>query len=107
MFKKSAVKDEPTKPYNNESIPEEDKKRISTNDIIVEMNLYQFFLIKLVHSTNKDAKTADELSVELDVTKSQLNVWLKKALQEKKVKKLSKPVRYQSLVNLNQMGMFD
>jgi predicted Rossmann fold nucleotide-binding protein DprA/Smf involved in DNA uptake len=41
--------------------------------------------------------TLDELSQALDVVKPQLNVWLKKALDEKKVVKLSRPVRYQRL----------
>ena len=41
--------------------------------------------------------TVDELSEALDVVKPQLNVWLKKALDEKKVVKLSRPVRYQRL----------
>lgn len=41
--------------------------------------------------------TVDELSQALDVVKPQLNVWLKKALDEKKVVKLSRPVRYQRL----------
>ncbi len=39
--------------------------------------------------------TVDELSQALDVVKPQLNAWLKKALDEKKVVKLSRPVRYQ------------
>ncbi|GAB6192566.1 DNA-processing protein DprA [Desulfocastanea catecholica] len=41
--------------------------------------------------------TVDELSQALDVVKPQLNIWLKKALDEKKVVKLSRPVRYQRL----------
>jgi predicted Rossmann fold nucleotide-binding protein DprA/Smf involved in DNA uptake len=39
--------------------------------------------------------TVEELSTSLDVVKTQLNAWLKKALEEKKVVKLTRPVRYQ------------
>lgn len=39
--------------------------------------------------------TVDELSTSLDVVKTQLNAWLKKAFEEKKVIKLTRPVRYQ------------
>lgn len=38
--------------------------------------------------------TAENLSKMLDVNKNQLNVWLKKAVDENKVIKLSRPVRY-------------
>ena len=36
-----------------------------------------------------------ELSEILNVNKTQLNAWLKKAVDENKVNKLSQPVRYQ------------
>jgi hypothetical protein len=39
--------------------------------------------------------TVDDLAVQLDVTKGQLQIWLKQAVSEKKIKKLPKPVRYQ------------
>jgi len=38
--------------------------------------------------------TIDDLAKQLDVTKKQLNVWLKRAVEEHKIKKLSRPVRY-------------
>ncbi len=37
---------------------------------------------------------ADELRKELDVTKTQLNVWLKRAMDEGKLNKERSPVRY-------------
>jgi transposase-like protein len=39
--------------------------------------------------------TAKELAETLDVNKTQLNAWLKKAVDENKIIKLSKPARYQ------------
>ncbi len=41
------------------------------------------------------AMSSDELAKLLDVNKTQLNVWLKKAVNENKIIKLLKPVRYQ------------
>lgn len=43
----------------------------------------------------KSAVKSDELAKSLDVNKTQLNIWLKKAVEEEKVIKLSRPVRYQ------------
>ena len=39
--------------------------------------------------------SSEELAKSLDVNKTQLNVWLKKAVAENRVIKLSRPVRYQ------------
>jgi len=39
--------------------------------------------------------SSDELAQSLKVTKGQLNEWLKQALAEKKIQKLTKPTRYQ------------
>jgi predicted Rossmann fold nucleotide-binding protein DprA/Smf involved in DNA uptake len=38
--------------------------------------------------------STDELSMRLDVSKTQLQAWLKRALVEEKVRKLGRPVRY-------------
>lgn len=40
---------------------------------------------------------AAELAEKLDVQKAQLNIWLKKAVAEEKIKKLTQPVRYARL----------
>jgi hypothetical protein len=45
--------------------------------------------------TVKTPITLDEMLNQLDICKSQLNEWLKRALDEGHVKKLNKPVRYQ------------
>lgn len=59
-----------------------------------EMTLYEFFLCCMKGLTKKEAKTADQPRKELDVSKTQLNVWLKRAMDEGKLKKKSSPVRY-------------
>ncbi len=107
LFKKSAVREEPADIYDSETIIEENKNQTPNNNAFDEMDIYRFFLIKLTQLTKKNAKTPDELLKDLEVTKPQLNIWLKKAVEEKKIKKLNKPVRYQLLVNIDQISMFD
>jgi predicted Rossmann fold nucleotide-binding protein DprA/Smf involved in DNA uptake len=51
-------------------------------------------VLPVILANLKPPVSADELAILLDVTKSQLNAWLKKALEEGKVRKLKKPVRY-------------
>ena len=36
----------------------------------------------------------DDLLKHLDISKTQLNAWLKRAVVEKRIKKLTRPVRY-------------
>ncbi len=42
--------------------------------------------------------TLDDLAEELGVLKKQLSIWLKQAVGEKKIKKISRPVRYQKRI---------
>jgi hypothetical protein len=58
------------------------------------MTFYEFFLRRMQTLTEKEAKTADQLLKELDISKTQLNAWLKQATQEGKLKKKKAPVRY-------------
>ncbi len=57
-------------------------------------SIYQAVLPVILNKLNSPA-TAEELAETLDVNKTQLNAWLKKAVDENKIIKLSKPVRYQ------------
>ena len=57
-------------------------------------SIYQAVLPVILEKLNSPA-TAEELAKTLDVNKTQLKAWLKKAVDEKKIVKLSKPVRYQ------------
>ncbi len=71
-------------------------------------NFYQFFLIKLKNIAQQEPKTADELARELDINKTQLNAWLKRAISEQKLRSFSKPRRYQwQAHNIEQTGLFD
>jgi predicted Rossmann fold nucleotide-binding protein DprA/Smf involved in DNA uptake len=57
------------------------------------MSVYQAVLPLILDKLNSPA-TAEELAASLDVNKTQLSLWLKKAIEENKIIKLSKPLRY-------------
>ena len=63
------------------------------NSVAIEMSFYQFFLSKM--ASLQAAVTADELAERWDLPKKQINDWLKQSVDEERVRKLSKPVRYQ------------
>jgi hypothetical protein len=66
-----------------------------TSSPVEEIEFYDLFLMKVQAMCSDTPKTTDELVDALEINKSQLNAWLKKAVSDKKLKKLSKPVRYQ------------
>ncbi|HUW61058.1 MAG TPA: DNA-processing protein DprA [Candidatus Bathyarchaeia archaeon] len=57
---------------------------------------YESFLIVLGRETRLGPETPAVLQQRLGLTKKQLNEWLKRAVAEGKVKKFSRPVRYQT-----------
>jgi predicted Rossmann fold nucleotide-binding protein DprA/Smf involved in DNA uptake len=58
------------------------------------VSIYQAVLPVILNKLDNPI-TTEELAETLDVNKIQLNAWLKRAVDEKKIIKLSKPVRYQ------------
>lgn len=60
-----------------------------------DLEFYDLFLAKAQALCSDSPKTTDELVEVLELNKTQLNIWLKRAVEEKKLKKLTKPVRYQ------------
>ncbi len=59
-----------------------------------DMAFYDFFLLKLESVCAATPKSRDEISAALELKNTQLDVWLKKAVSENKIEKLSNPVRY-------------
>ncbi|TVP78255.1 DNA-processing protein DprA [Thioalkalivibrio sp.] len=57
-------------------------------------DLYAVFLLNLAGITRDEPMGPDELMQHLEICKTQLNEWLKRALAEGAVKKLKNPVRY-------------
>lgn len=70
------------------------------NAVAIEMSFYQFFLSKM--ACLQAAVTADELAEQWDVPKKQINDWLKQSVDEGRVRKLSKPVRYELMKDSGQ-----
>lgn len=62
---------------------------------IGNMGFYNLFLVKAQLLCSDSPKTPNELVEAMELNKIQLNTWLKKAVADRKLKKLSKPVRYQ------------
>src|SRR3990172_8427415 len=61
LFKQSIVREHPDKIYNNEAITGENTNQSFSTKALDKMDIYQFFLIKIVQLTEKNAKTPDEL----------------------------------------------
>jgi len=76
-----------------------ERKRIVWDNSMREMetpnSIYHFFLTKIKNDCEINTKKPDEMQKELELTKKQLDQWLKRAVTEGKLEKLSRPVRYQ------------
>lgn len=60
-------------------------------------DFYDLFLKHLDLLTSQEALAADDICKRLDLKKTQVDVWLKQGVREKRVQKSSRPVRYCSL----------
>ncbi|MFQ5625759.1 MAG: DNA-processing protein DprA [Methyloligellaceae bacterium] len=67
----------------------------ATSTPSTDIEFYDLFLIKITAMCSDSPKTTDELIEALELNKTQLNCWLKRAVADKRLKKFSKPVRYQ------------
>lgn len=61
---------------------------------LYRMSLYELFLASVVRLCAEEPQTVDELADALEITKSQANVWLKRAVADGSLQKLAKPTRY-------------
>ena len=57
--------------------------------------LYEAFILNFKELTNDNPLNADEISLKLQLEKSQTNTWLKQGVSEGIIRKLMRPVRYQ------------
>lgn len=85
------------------AVPVETKAEVDTD--AKQLSFYEFFLLKLGATINGTPATPDAIQEQLQISKSQLNEWLLRAVTEERVIKLNKPVRYQ-LVSTRQ-GQLD
>ena len=73
-----------------------------------DVTFYDLFLYKMAILTADTALSVDDISRRLDVSKAQLGTWLKQAVAEKRVKTLTRPVRYRwAASEPTQASMFD
>lgn len=70
-----------------------DKAKRNTTAETALVSIYDAVLPVII-SKLQEPLTAGELALQLDVSKTQLSAWLKRAVAEKAIRKLSKPVRY-------------
>jgi hypothetical protein len=59
-----------------------------------KIDSYALFLKRVEALASATAATPDQLAVALDLSKSQLSIWLNRAVGEARLTKLNKPVRY-------------
>ena len=71
------------------------KEGVETSSSVEDIEFYDLFLLKAQVLCKDVPKTPDELAEVLQVHKTQLDIWLKQAIADQKLKKLFKPVRYQ------------
>jgi len=62
----------------------------------VDQDFYSLFLVRMLDITAAKPMKADDIALRLDLKKSQTNAWLKRGVSDGKIKKVTKPVRYQS-----------
>lgn len=81
---------------HQEEVADQPPASVETADSRMDrLSFYQLFLRRLQGLAAKTPATDQELLERLDIGKPQLQEWLKRAMAEGQVKKLSKPVRYQ------------
>lgn len=77
-----------------EIIDNNDTREINDNIECLKFDLYNCIIETLLEVIKDDEKTLEEMVEILNVSKSQLSIWIKRATEENKIKKLSRPVRY-------------
>jgi predicted Rossmann fold nucleotide-binding protein DprA/Smf involved in DNA uptake len=87
---------EPQKEITQPKKQEENAEKIYSQN---ETNPIYDAVLPLILRYLENPATIDELSELLDVLKAQLNLWLKRAVDENKITKLSRPVRYQKAIS--------
>ena len=86
-------------------VPESDTASVTSDAIpaqprpidLSHVSFYELFVHKVLALCLDQPKTPDELLEALSLNKTQLNAWLKQAVAEGKLKKLTRPVRYEAI----------
>jgi predicted Rossmann fold nucleotide-binding protein DprA/Smf involved in DNA uptake len=64
---------------------------------LLQVSLYELFIVKAKALCQQDPRTTDELAAALAINKTQLNAWLKQAVDDGELAKLAKPIRYEAV----------
>ncbi|WP_299363808.1 macro domain-containing protein [uncultured Paracoccus sp.] len=59
-------------------------------------DFYSLFLLRMRELTDRAPMNVEDIAARLELEKAQVNAWLKRGTSDGQIKKLSKPVRYQS-----------
>lgn len=85
--------------YEKAHIFSTEKKDVLNDTLLKEeinFDLY-YHVIKIILEILKEEKNIEQISEILNVNKTQTSVWIKRGIEEGKIKKLSKPVRYRAI----------
>jgi len=75
------------------------------SDEFLRISFYELFLTKTVDLCGQMARSREALAQELDLTKAQLDVWLKRAVSEGRLIKRSRPVRYEAKIEQGKLDV--
>jgi hypothetical protein len=65
---------------------------------------YSVFLLRLRELTDGDPMIVEDIAARLELKKAQVNAWLKRGTADGQIRKISKPVRYQSASSEERQG---
>ncbi len=76
--------------------------------IVKSRMLYDHFIVRVAELTTKEPREPAQLKEDLDLETPQLDAWLKRGVAEGRLKKLTKPLRYQAAPGFDlQVDLFD
>ena len=78
------------------------KQEVSEKNDPLDLSFYALFLHKL--EQHHQPFTIDELAEQWELPKPLVGMWIKKAIDQQRLKKMSKPVRYQ-FIGVDQLGL--
>ena len=73
-----------------------DEPVAETELVQADVNFYTLFLIRMLDIAGNGPAKVEDIAVQMELEKSQVNTWLKRGVADGKIKKLTRPVRYQS-----------
>ncbi|WP_339861689.1 DNA-processing protein DprA [Thalassospira alkalitolerans] len=101
---------EPNIKATDASLPEIDTPRPPAHDVAteevtftsnrqqqVDKDFYGLFLVRMREITTTQPMKTEDIASHLELEKSQTNAWIKRGVEEGNIKRLTQPVRYQSI----------